>query len=82
MKEPLQRSEEIKGELPFFMPAHLLAVGSRILGHKEDGVFMSAYTHTRARMRTRRKVAFTVAVLILSGRGNAVGVQTPTLNVL
>lgn len=48
MKEPLQRSEEIKGELPFFMPAHLLAVGSRILGHKEDGVFMSAYTHTRA----------------------------------
>lgn len=49
MKEPLQRSEEIKGELPFFMPAHLLAVGSRILGHKEDGVFYErVHTHARA----------------------------------
>lgn len=61
MKEPLQCSEEIKGELPFFMPAHLLAVGSLILGHKENGVFMSAHTHAG------HKVAFTVAVLISSG---------------
>lgn len=76
MKEPLQRSEEIKGELPFFMPAHLLAVGSLILGHKENGVFMSTHTHTPA----GHKVAFTVGVLILCGWWGAVGVQTPTLN--
>lgn len=65
MKEPLQCSEEIKGELPFFMPAHLLAVGSLILGHKENGVFMSACTHTHT--HGGHKVAFTVAVLISSG---------------
>lgn len=65
MKGPLQYSEEINGELPFFflMPAHLLAVGSLILGHKEQGIFMSAYLYTPA----AHKVAFTVGVLILCG---------------
>lgn len=69
MKEPLQRSKEIRGELPRFMPAHLLAVGSLILGHKENGGFMSAYTlaHTLTHTQSGHKVAFTVAVLILSG---------------
>lgn len=46
MEEPLRCSEEIKGELPFlffFMLAHLLWVGSLVLGHKENGVFMSPF---------------------------------------
>lgn len=82
MKEPLQCSEEIKGELPFFMPAHLLAVGSLILGHKENGVFTSAHLHTDTHTPpTGHKVAFTVGVLILCGWWGTVGVHTPTLNV-
>lgn len=32
--------------ITIFMLAHLLAVGFLILGHKENGVFMSAYLHT------------------------------------
>lgn len=47
-----------------------------ILGHKENGVFMSAYTHIHT--PAGHKVAFTVDVLILCG---TLGVQTPTLNV-
>lgn len=56
MKGPLQYSEEINGELPFFMPAHLLGL---IFGHKEQEVFMSAYLYTPA----AHKVAFTVGCI-------------------
>lgn len=73
MKGLLQCTEEIKWELPFFMPAHLLAVGSLILGHKENGIFTSAYLHTPA----GHKPAFTVCVLILCGWWGAAAAQTP-----
>lgn len=48
MKEPLQCSEEIKEELSFFMPAHLL-VWSLILGHKESVFYGRKHTHTHTR---------------------------------
>lgn len=62
MREPLQCSGEIKGELPFFKCQLIcLRFESLILGHKESGVFMSTYT------LAGHKIAFTVSVLILSG---------------
>lgn len=51
--------------ITIFMPAHLLAVGSVILGHKENGVFMN--TNLRIHTPIGHKVAFTVGVLILCG---------------
>lgn len=53
--------------ITIFMPAHLLAVGFLILGHKENGVFMSTYLHTHIYTPAGHKVAFTVGVLILCG---------------
>lgn len=46
MKGSLQCSEEIKGELPFFMPAHLLAVGSQREWRFYEDVLI--HTHTPA----------------------------------
>lgn len=47
MKGPLQYSEEINGELPFFMPAHLLAVGSDIRSQRARGFYERILIHTR-----------------------------------